>query len=390
MNTFKTGRVPIKYWLESSDDIEQDCLVQASNLSNLPFVFHHVALMPDTHSGYGMPIGGVLATEGVIVPNAVGVDIGCGMIAVKTSAQEITEKQIKEIIGKAREMIPVGFKHHEKPQEINMGQLFKNATFAGVRPVFQQEMGSIYHQIGTLGGGNHFLEIQRGSDGHIWLMIHSGSRNFGKKVCDYYNKCAQGLNQKWFSVVPKEWNLAFLPLHSEDGQLYLNEMTVATNFALMNRSLMMERLMSIFQDIVKNDSFESPINIHHNYAALENHFGQNVWVHRKGAIRMRQGDIGIIPGSMGTPSYIVRGLGSPESFYSASHGAGRRMSRKKANELITEEMAQEAMAGIVFGRFNGKYDECPQAYKDIDTVMENQRDLVEPLVKLTPLGVMKG
>ncbi|EAX47490.1 protein of unknown function UPF0027 [Thermosinus carboxydivorans Nor1] len=375
------NRIPIKCW---TDDIEDECLKQANNLANLPFAFHHIALMPDCHSGYGMPIGGVLAAHNVVVPNAVGVDIGCGMVAVKTSAKEITTEQIKKILGKAREVIPVGFNHHKEPQA---SDVFKEAP--SHIPIIRQELQSAKYQLGTLGGGNHVIEIQKGDDGFIWLMLHSGSRNLGKKVADYFNKKAVELNKKWRAEVPKEWDLAFLPANTEEGQNYIEAMNFCLAFAYANRSKMMDRFIEIFYDITGHTPVEQ-IDVHHNYAALEKHYGEKVWVHRKGAIRMRKGEIGIIPGSMGTPSYIVEGLGNPESFHSASHGAGRKMSRRKANEVITEEMAQEAMKGIVFGRFNGKYDECPQAYKDIDEVIANELDLIKPLVKLVPLGVMKG
>jgi tRNA-splicing ligase RtcB len=381
------NRLPIKAWVNT---IEQPCIEQANNLANLPFAFHHIALMPDCHSGYGMPIGGVLATKDVIVPNAVGVDIGCGMIAVKTTATEISEEQIKEVLNRVREVIPVGFNKHEESQRYvneQTSDLMEEIEFI---PIAMENYNNAVLSLGTLGGGNHFIEIQKGDDGHIWLMIHSGSRNLGKQVCDYYNKLAVSLNKRWYSTVTQDCDLAFLPIDSHEGQQYKTEMEFCLRFAQVNRDLMMERFINAFCDITNHTTINKPINIHHNYASLENHFGKNVWVHRKGAIRMRKGDIGIIPGSMGTPSYIVEGIGNPESFYSASHGAGRVMSRRKANETITEEMAQESMKGIVYGRFNGKYDECPQAYKDIDEVIANESDLVKPLVKLQPLGVVKG
>lgn len=389
MNVFKTGKLPVKYWLKSADDIETGCVKQLENLSNLPFAFHHIAAMPDTHQGYGMPIGAILATDGVIIPNAVGVDIGCGMIAVKTEAREISQDQIKQILGKTREIIPVGFNHH-KEKQVNK---FDSAPMDN--PVIKNEIDSAMRQIGTLGGGNHFLEIQKGDDGHIWLMIHSGSRNLGKKVCEYYNSVAVELNKKYFSIVPADWELSFLSIGSVEATEYLEAMEFCLTFALQNRAMMMYRLLDVFQEITKYDLIEQ-INIHHNYAAIENHFGKNVWVHRKGAIRMREGEIGIIPGSMGTPSYIVRGLGNKDSFMSSSHGAGRRMSRSEADKTFTEEEANKSIDGVVFGRWGrnrkGGLDlsECPLAYKNIDEVMGNQADLVQPIVKLQPLGVMKG
>lgn len=242
-----------------------------------------------------------------------------------------------------------------------------------------------------ISGGNHFLEIQHGSDGHIWLMLHSGSRNVGKRVCDHYNRRAEewGMAASKLSRVPKEWDLAYLPTDTELGKEYIAAMGWCLDFARQNRRWMMRRLQEITQE-VSGGSGLRVIETHHNYAALEQHFGKAVWVHRKGAIRMCEGELGIIPGSMGSPSYIVEGMGNLDSFCSASHGAGRKMSRAQANKRITEAEAQMAMQGIVHDRFRGRYDEAPQAYKDIDEVMEQQRDLVKTLVQLQPLGVMKG
>ena len=390
MQEFKFGRLPIKHWL-AFEEIDDECLSQAIHLSNLPFAFHHIALMPDCHSGYGMPIGGVLATEGVIVPNAVGVDIGCGMLAVRSNLHNIGKEEITEILAIARKTIPVGYEHHTTKQMVGDEgtKLFLSAR-NHQSPIVREEMERAQYQVGTLGSGNHFVELQKGSDGRIWLMVHSGSRNVGKRVCDYYNQRALSLNAKWGTKeVPKEWDLAFLPLEKEIGREYISAMEWCMTFAELNRQLMMERLLNIFTKVTGGLG-EIEIQTRHNYAAQEEHFGKNVWVHRKGAIRMRHGEEGIIPGSMGTPSYIVEGLGNPESYCSASHGAGRRMSRSAANKTITEQEAQEAMEGIVHGRFYGKYEEAPQAYKNIENVMKWQKDLVKPIVKLQPLGVMKG
>ena len=390
MQEFKFGRLPIKHWL-AFEDIDDECLNQAIHLSNLPFAFHHIALMPDCHSGYGMPIGGVLATEDAIIPNAVGVDIGCGMIAIRSNLHNISKEEITKILAIARKTIPVGYEHHTTKQMVD-DEGAKLFVFARNHqsPVIREEMERAQYQVGTLGSGNHFVELQKGSDGLIWLMVHSGSRNVGKRVCDYYNQRALSLNAKWGTKeVPKEWDLAFLPLEKEIGREYISAMEWCMAFAELNRQLMMERILNIFTKVTGGQG-EREIQTRHNYAAQEEHFGKNVWVHRKGAIRMRKGEEGLIPGSMGTPSYIVEGLGNPESYCSASHGAGRRMSRSAANKTITEQETQEAMEGIVHGRFYGKYEEAPQAYKNIENVMKWQKDLVKPIVKLQPLGVMKG
>jgi len=222
-------------------------------------------------------------------------------------------------------------------------------------------------------------------------MVHSGSRNFGLKIADYYNKKAIELNEKWHSQVPKEWQLAFLPIESEEGQAYLREMNYAVEFALANRKLMMDRIKDIFETETGLYDYNEIINIAHNYASLENHFGENVWVHRKGATLARYGTIGIIPGSMGTKSYIVEGLGNKDSFESCSHGAGRKMGRKEAVRTLNLEEEQKKMKGILGGpRNQNDLEEAPGAYKEIDEVMENQKDLVKIKIELKPLAVVKG
>ena len=392
MKYIDTEKKIIKSWC---NEPEEGCIVQAKNLANLPFAFHHIALMPDTHQGYGMPIGGVLATKDVIIPNAVGVDIGCGMCAVKTSLTEIDTETLKKIMGEIRKQVPVGFNKHKEKQDTSlMPQI--SGTEIDLGNVIGREYNNALKSLGTLGGGNHFIEIQKGSDGHIWIMIHSGSRNLGKQVADHYNKLAISLNEKWHSQVPKKWELAFLPVDSEEGQGYIREMNYCVEFALANRKLMMSRIMEIVASTEKeycDIKFDPIINIAHNYASLENHFGQNVWVHRKGATLAREGTIGIIPGSQGTKSYIVEGKGNPDSFMSCSHGAGRKMGRKEAERtlVLEDEVRKMDTQGILHGiRGKSGLDEAPGAYKDIDVVMEEQKDLVKTLVELKPLGVVKG
>lgn len=390
-----TEKIPIKIW---TDSIEDGALEQAKNLANLPFAFKHIAIMPDTHLGFGMPIGGVLATKDVIIPNAVGVDIGCGMCAVKTSLTSIDKETLKKIVGEIRKVIPVGFNHQKEKQDES---LMPNCGTMPEKflPICDSQYQSAIKQIGTLGGGNHFIEIQKGSDNHIWIMMHSGSRNLGLKVAEHYNKKAIELNKKWFSDTQKELN--FLPVDSEEGKAYIREMSYCVEFALANRKLMMDKIKDIFQktDMTRigiprlSIVFEPMINIAHNYARLENHFGENVWVHRKGATLATKNTIGIIPGSQGTKSYIVKGKGNPESFMSCSHGAGRKMGRNEAikNLNLEEEIKKLDNVGVIHAIRGVKdLDEAPGSYKDIDIVMENQKDLVEILVELTPLAVIKG
>jgi tRNA-splicing ligase RtcB len=380
-----TENRPIKLWL---DNIEEGALLQAKNLANLPFAFKHIPIMPDSHQGYGMPIGSILATEGVVVPNAVGVDIGCGMCAMPTTLKSLNIKQLKQILGIARKTIPVGFKWHKNTQDIS---LMPDKTTE--LPIVEQEYKNATQQIGTLGGGNHFIEIQKGSDGFIWIMIHSGSRNLGHNVAKHYNSIAKELNVKYFSSITKDKDLAFLPIETPEAKLYLNEMQYCVDFAFANRKLMMERMIDAIKDIMGEFGTGDIINKSHNFAAWENHFNKNVLVHRKGATRAFENELGMIPGSQGTKSYIVKGLGNPESFKSCSHGAGRKMGRKQAqrNLDLKKEIAKMEQQGIVHGiRHARDLDEAPGAYKDINEVMENQKDLAEIVLELSPLAVLKG
>lgn len=379
-----SGIIPVKMWL---DDIEDGALKQAENLSNLPFAFKHIAIMPDSHQGYGMPIGGVLAIKNAIIPNAVGVDIGCGMCCLRTNLTDIDLPDLKKIVGHVRELVPVGFNHHKEQQDVqDMPSVADIDNFKVINDNYDKAL----YQVGTLGGGNHFIEIQKGSNGFIWIMIHSGSRNLGYTVANHYDKLAQSLCKKWCSVVPKD--LAFLPIGTQECTDYLNEMNYCIEFALSNRKLMMERVKESFKSVL-DVSFHDFINKPHNFAAWESHFGTNVIVHRKGATRAREGELGMIPGSQGTSSYIVKGLGNKDSFESCSHGAGRKMSRTKArNELCikAESKALDDLNILHAIRGKGDLDEAPGAYKDIDVVMENQSDLVEIEIKLKPLAVVKG
>ncbi len=383
-----TEKQPIKLWL---DDIEAGAFAQARNLANLPFVFRHVAVMPDAHQGYGMPIGGVMASEEVVIQNAVGVDIGCGMCAVRTSLATISTEKLKLVLSEIRRTVPLGFKHHQHKQKKSL--MPQTDVPLADLPVVAREYESALTQLGTLGGGNHFIEIQKGNDGHVWLMVHSGSRNLGFKIANHYNRLAMDLNKRWGSKIPTNWQLAFLPINSEAGQIYLHEMRYCVDFAYANRMMMMERIKDALMSVVQPVFFEPMINIAHNYAAMEVHFEKNVMVHRKGATRAQAGEIGIIPGSQGTPSYIVRGKGNRESFESCAHGAGRKMGRKQAQRQLNLDQEKKRLddQGIIHAiRSVGDLEEAAGAYKDIDEVIDNQLDLVEVLVELRPLAVIKG
>lgn len=388
MNVVTTTGKPIKLWL---DDIEDGAMEQALNLAHLPFLFKHVAVMPDSHQGYGMPIGGVIATENVVIPNAVGVDIGCGMCAIKTSIKNITVFDLKNIMSRIYDTIPLGFSRQSKAQNEKYMPYFDKVNEN--MPIVKQEYNSALFQLGTLGGGNHFIEIQKGDDGHIWIMIHSGSRNLGHKVATHYNKLAIALNKKWHSSVPLHHQLAFLSLDTVEGEMYIQEMNYCVDFALANRKLMMHNVKNIINDVIPDAVYDNIINIAHNYAVMENHFGSNVMVHRKGATRAYKGELGIIPGSQGTSSYIVCGKGNEQSFKSCSHGAGRKMGRKQAQLKLDLTKQQEILNKVgVLHRINSvkELDEAPGAYKDISVVMKNQEDLVDIVVELKPLAVIKG
>ena len=381
---------PVKIW---TNDVEESAMRQIENLTTLPFLHHHLAIMPDVHAGMGMPIGGVLACDGAVIPNAVGVDIGCGMCAVKTNwkMEDLPAHVIrKEIMKGIRARIPLGIEHHKEAQD---AKYLPQGHDIDKMEIVKRRQHSILHEVGTLGGGNHFIELQKDEAGNLWIMIHSGSRNLGKQVGDYYNKIAASLNEKWHSVVSPEIRLPFLPHGTREFGAYWNEMKYCIDFALCNRRLMMERIQEVIADSLKGIEFEPMINIAHNYAAFEHHFGKDVIVHRKGATLAREGVIGIIPGSQGTASYIVKGLGNPDSFCSCSHGAGRVLSRKAAIHTLDmkAEVKNLEAKGIIHAiRCQDDMQEASGAYKDIDTVIANESDLVKVKTKLLPIAVIKG
>lgn len=410
MFTLKTEamKVPVKIWLEDESRIEDNCLEQAMNLAALPFLHKWVNLMPDTHAGMGMPIGGVIAARNVIIPNAVGVDIGCGMAYVGTNIRIADVKDIatgngtfiQALIGDILRNIPVGFGHHKQKQaSAALGKAVCEMEKYENIPELAEQIEAGYYQAGTLGGGNHFIEIQESDGGFLGIMIHSGSRNFGKQICDYFHKTARALNEKWYSSVPEEWRLAFLPADSAEGKQYIDWMNLALDFAYENRAIMIAAVKNILDRMMKkyvqaDYEYTMEINCHHNYAALEHHYGSNVWVHRKGATRARAGELAVIPGAMGSYSYIVEGLGNEESFCSSSHGAGRQYSRKGAMERFSAEQVMRDLKeqGVILGK-NNKSDVAEEsrfAYKNIDEVMENQKDLVRAVTRLKTVGVVKG
>lgn len=401
-------RFPIKIWLSGMDKLEESCVEQAYHLANLPFLHKWACLMPDTHTGKGMPIGGVIAAKDVIIPNAVGSDIGCGMVF---TASNIKYEEIKHVmvgtatimqsmIGGIMRAVPVGYEGYKQKQEspvldLAFAQMEKYEADFELTHLLEEA----YFQAGTLGGGNHFIELQEDDDGYLCIMIHSGSRHLGKEICDYFHKKARALNQTWHSAVPDEYRLAFLPVHTPEGQQYINWMQLALDYAFENRERMLEKVCDVVKSHIEryaglSVSFADQINCHHNYAALENHYDANVWVHRKGATRVRQGELAVIPGAMGSYSYVVEGKGNPESFCTSSHGAGRAYSRTGAMQRFTTEQVIVDLKeqGVVLGKRkkNDVAEECRFAYKDIDEVMAQQSDLVTPIRRLKTVGVVKG
>lgn len=401
-------KFPVKVWLSGIDRIEDTCIEQAYHLANLPFLHKWACLMPDTHTGKGMPIGGVIAAKDVIIPNAVGVDIGCGMVFMAT---DIKYKEIRDVtagtasimqsmVGDIMRTVPVGFqKHNGKQASAVLDRALGEMERYEADPALLHLIEEGYYQVGTLGGGNHFIELQEDEEGYLCIMIHSGSRHLGKEICDYFHNKARELNRTWYSQVPDEYRLAFLPVHTQEGQQYINWMNLALDYAFENRDHMMERVCAIVKEQIgryagRAVSFTDRINCHHNYAALENHYGENVWVHRKGATRARLGERAVIPGAMGAVSYVVEGRGNEESFHTSSHGAGRAYSRTGAMNAFTTEqvMVDLKEQGVVLGKRkkNDVAEECRFAYKNIDEVMAQQTDLVTPVRKLKTLGVVKG
>lgn len=391
---YTTGK-PILIW---SGEIEDGALEQLIWASNHPCLFHHAAAMPDVHQGYGLPIGGVVAFHDGVSPYCVGKDKGCGMHAIQTNIkwEFVTREQIIQLRRAIRAVVPMGGgKVHDKPQDwIGFDKYLDYFTVKSWRWVRRS--------LGTLGGGNHFIEIQAGSDGYLWIMIHSGSRKLGDTLCSHHHNIALEHNTRWHTKLPTPY-MAFLPTGTTLCDNYIHDMNFALDFAKENRSRMMAAVVKVAQEIIPELRVEVGLDIHHNYAALENHMGKNVWVHRKGATSAKKGEFGIIPGSQGSSSYIVKGLGNPMSFMSCPHGAGRAFGRMDACRNLDPEKEAKLMEGIVYdspkdtvvkvdGEKTIRKDlaESVGAYKDISVVMKNASDLVEIEVELRPLGNIKG
>ena len=385
--------VPVLSWLPP-DEIEPAALEQIRSATTHPDAAIRLAVMPDCHIGFGVTIGSVLPTANAVLPNAVGVDIGCGMSAMPTGVTLDRERMDLRFwrtwSGDVQRSVPSGFDAFKVQQDL--GDLDRPLRAPGL---WQTLRGKAATQLGTLGGGNHFLEAQEDESGQVWLMVHSGSRHTGLRIARHYETIAEEIATARGIAQPKD--LAALPTDDQSGQDYLHDMAWATDYAFESRRRMLNALVLAFQthlgragyDVPKPDS-AAMINIHHNFARAERHEGQDVIVHRKGATSAATDETGIIPGSMGTPSYIVRGRGNPSSLASCSHGAGRIMGRKAARERISQAEFAASLAQTFSKASAGVRDEAPGVYKDITAVIDHQRDLIDVVHTLRPIITVKG
>jgi tRNA-splicing ligase RtcB len=371
---------------EMSSD-EHDML---RNVSRLPCLYKHVALMPDAHLGKGSMVGSVIATKDAVIPATVGVDIGCGMMAVKTPFKSgILDRKMKEFRHEIERAIPVGFNDYKEPVDESL-EWDRWVEFEDLHKGVQDRKRKAMKQLGTLGGGNHFIEVCLDTDDHVWLMLHSGSRNIGNEVATRHIATAKSLHD--LNTLPAA-DLAYFIQGTPEFKAYWHDLDWSQKYAMKNREIMMTRLVRSFNRMFNDQEEFDPeitVNCHHNYVAIEEHFGDKVYVTRKGAINAEADRYGIIPGSMGAKSFIIKGLGNPHSFNSCSHGAGRKMSRTKAKAKFTREDLEAQTAGVECRKDKGVVDEIPGAYKDIEEVMRAQSDLVEIVAELKQVICVKG
>jgi tRNA-splicing ligase RtcB (3'-phosphate/5'-hydroxy nucleic acid ligase) len=395
------GHVPIKTWTRGVP-VEESALRQLRNVAAMPFIHQWVAVMPDVHWGIGATVGSVIPTVGAVIPAAVGVDIGCGMMAVQTTltANDLPES-LREVRAAIEQAVPHGISFRGRDKG-SWGEAPAPAeeAWAGLKPRFDAivakhptiRQSNNLKQLGTLGTGNHFIEVCLDEADRLWLMLHSGSRGVGNKIGTYFIELAKKDMRQWLVNLPDK-DLAYFPEGTEHFAEYVEAVEWAQDFAMTNRRLMMAAVLRAVRSAPGIPPFEAgavAVNCHHNYVARERHYGRDVLVTRKGAVRARADDLGIIPGSMGARSYIVRGRGNPEAFDSCSHGAGRAMSRAEAKRRFTVADHAAATAGIECRKDADVIDETPAAYKSIDAVMEAQRDLVEVLHTLRQVVCVKG
>jgi tRNA-splicing ligase RtcB (3'-phosphate/5'-hydroxy nucleic acid ligase) len=380
------GDKSIKFWTDI-ETVEKAAMGQLIRTVSLPWVHKHVAVMPDVHLGTGATVGSVVPMIGAVSPACVGVDIGCGMGAIKTNLKaEDLPDSLRQLRLRIEELIPVGPNGHDTPVlKKSQRQLFDE--FDQLDSHVQHRQERALSQVGTLGGGNHFIELCLDTEGNVWMMLHSGSRNIGKELAEIHIETAKGLAHNQ-DIVDRD--LAVFLSGTPEMEAYRRDLYWAQRYAMLNRQTMFELYKKAMTEFFPNVEFEKPIMCHHNYVAEEHHFGEEVFVTRKGAISAKEGEMGIIPGSMGTKSYIVRGKGNTDSFTSASHGAGRVMSRGAAKRNITLAQFEEQTLGVECRKVAEFIDEAPGAYKNIDQVMANQTDLVEIVAELKQVLCVKG
>lgn len=387
--------VPVKIY---TNDVDEEALLQLRNLAQLPFIHSHVAVMPDVHVGIGATVGSVIPTKDAIIPAAVGVDIGCGMNAVRLnlSAHQLPD-QLKRLRSEIERKVPVGFEFHRhiKAKASTLSPLDKRLRLiTDKHPALKRMLKNFdqtwQKQLGTLGGGNHFIELCIDEQSQVWVMLHSGSRGLGNCIGTYFIELAKKEAQHRFGYVPDK-DLSYFAVGSTSFDDYVEAVQWAQDYAFENRREMMRLVLEALRNLLPPFQIsKEAVNCHHNYVQQEEHFGENVFVTRKGAIRAGEGELGIIPGSMGAKSYIVRGKGNAESFCSCSHGAGRKMSRSKAKRLFDEQDVVQQTQGVECKKDRSVIDEIPSAYKNIDEVMENQIDLVEVVHTLRQVLCVKG
>ena len=390
-NVYHTAHADVKVW---TDDICENTVEQLRNTASLPIIHGQVAAMPDTHLGRGATIGSVFATREAIIPAAVGVDIGCGMVAVRTSlrADQLPDS-LRELRRDIERRIPLGAGGTYRDAQIGTDDIItrKFRQITAKHEVLEKRVGNRFHtQLGTLGSGNHFVEVCLDESDDVWVMLHSGSRGTGNQIGSYFIEKAKYAMGEMLGSLPDK-DLAYLRKGTELYDDYCFAVETMQQYAARNRQNMLANVVAAMQAVLPEFTLtEQAINCHHNYVSWENHFGEDVWVTRKGAIRAREGELGIIPGSMGTRSYIVRGLGNEDSFCSCSHGAGRNFSRKEAKRRFAVKDLIEQTEGIECRKDQGVLDEIPAAYKDIDKVMSNQPDLVTVEHTLRQVSNIKG
>lgn len=395
------GGVPVKMWTQGVP-VDERAKEQLLKAAQMPFIFKHLAVMPDVHVGIGSTIGSVIPTKNAIIPAAVGVDIGCGMMACRTS---LTANDLPESLGHLRSAIERAVPHGRSSGRRRDTGSWHNApdtalvAWATLSDRFDRivdkhkvigQSNNLNH-LGTLGTGNHFVEVCLDQEDRVWFMLHSGSRGVGNRIGRYFIELAKKDMQTWHINLPDR-DLSYFPEGTDHFDDYVEAVEWAQDFAMSNRTVMMRNVIKAARDVLSTpfDAEIEAVNCHHNYVEQENHFGENVYVTRKGAVRARKGDMGIIPGSMGTRSYIVRGLGNEESFCSCSHGAGRVMSRTQAKKEVSLEEHLEAVKDVECRKDAAVIDETPAAYKSIDDVMEAQKDLVEVVHTLRQIVCVKG